>query len=247
MKKNPTIWRLGVLICLMSFFLITPAMADDTKPWKDEAELSFVMTDGNAEILTLAAKNLFSYTFTEKWAGSWEAGALYGKVDDTRVAERYYTDLRVDYTFSEQLYFYGLGGWYKNEFAGIDQRYYLGPGAGYHILNGERHILFAEAGLAYAFENYTDDTDANFLEGRLFGKYTFVLNPKTKFSQSLEYLINFNDVEKFHIKSVTSAITSITDSISVKLTYEIYHANDPIPDTLDKTDSILTVALVVNF
>lgn len=244
MKK--WIMTLIMFTIIFSAIFVPLAWAED-KRIEDAAELSFVQTGGNTDVMTLSGKNTLKYRFSEKWIGQWDIGALYGKTDGIEVAERYYTDLRVDYKFSERIYFYGLGGWLKNKFAGIDQRYYLGPGVGYHFLNGERHFLSAEAGLSYAKEEYTDNTGDDFLEGRAFGKYEFVFNPKTKFSQTLEYLYNFDDSEKFRINSETALTTTLTDIISLKVSYVINYFNKPTPEYLDETDTIFSVALVANF
>lgn len=231
---------------ILSFIFVQLSWAED-KRIEDAAELSFVQTGGNTDVMTLSGKNNLKYRFNEEWIGQWDIGVLYGKTDGVEVAERYYTDLRLDYKFTKKLYFYGLGGWLKDKFAGIDQRYYLGPGVGYQFMDGERHFLSAEMGLSYAKEDYTDDTEDDFLEGRAFGKYEFVFNPKTKFSQTAEYLQNFDDSDKFRVNSETAVTTTLTDIISLKVSYLIIYNNRPIPEYLNETDTIFSIALVANF
>jgi putative salt-induced outer membrane protein len=235
----------GALLLLA--LVLTPVWGADEKPWQDEAELSYVQTGGNTDIVTLSGKNRLKYRFSDQWAGTWDVGALYAETDGVKAAERYNTDLRVDYQFAEQLYFFGAAGWLQDKFSGIDERYYIGPGAGYHFPTGDRHLVSVEAGLNYASQAYINGTKDDYLEGRLFGKYEFVLTPKTKFSQTAEYLHNFNDSGKFYVIAMTGLTTTLTDILSVKLTYHINYANEPVPDDLENTDTIFTVALVVNF
>jgi putative salt-induced outer membrane protein len=215
--------------------------------WEDTAELSYVQTGGNTDVLTFSGNNSLKYTFSESWTSTWDVGLLYGKTDGDKNAERYYTDLRTDYKASDRLYYYALGGWLKDPFAGIDERFYLGPGAGYKILTGKTHFLSTEASLNYATETYTDESDGDFMEGRFLGKYEYVFNPKTKFTQKGEYLHNFDDSEKYRVNTVSSLTTQLTDMFSLKVKYEVKYQNKPSPETLENTDTLFSVALVVNF
>ena len=238
------------MVLLVSFafiFIIFSNASAQEKKWEDSAELSYVQTGGNTDVLTFSGNNSLKYVFSEEFTGTWDVGLLYGKTDGVKTAERYSTDLRLDYTLSDRLYCYAMSGWLKDEFAGIDGRIYLGPGAGYKILTGDKHYLSAEAGLDYAQEDYTDGSDNSFLEGRAFGKYEYVFNPKTKFTQTAEYLHNFDDTGKFRINTVTGLVTQLTDMFSLKVSYEMNYQNEPSPETLEKTDTLFSVALVVSF
>lgn len=235
-----------IIPCFL-FLTFTNMLWAADKTFEDSAELSYVQTGGNTDVLTFSGNNTLKYRFSSRWAGAWKIGALYGKTDGEENAERYYTDLRADCKASDRLYYYGLGGWFRDKFSGIDNRYYLGPGVGYHILTGDRQFLSTEVGLNYANEEYANHTRNEFMEGRLFGKYEYVFNPKTKFSQIAEYLHNFSDSGKFRINSTTAVTTMLSDMFSLKLSYEINYNNKPTPDSLKQTDTIFSVALVVNF
>jgi len=232
-----------ILICLI---LPSIAIAEESK-WQDEAELSFVSTGGNTEVTSLSAKNKLTYQFTEKLKGQWDLSALYGETEDVRTAERYATQVRLDYDLTDRIYMAGIGGWQQDEFAGIEQRLYLGPAVGYKILTGPKHTLSAEGGIDYVTEEYTNDEDADFMRGRAFGSYEFLLTEKSKFSQTLELLYAFDDGDNYNINSVSALITSLSDTFSIKTSYEILYDNEPVPDTLEETDTILSVALIVNF
>ena len=75
------------------------------KKWSDQAEFTFVDTGGNTNVTTMAGKNTLKYNFTDQWIASWVIGALYGKDHGVRTAERYYSDLRLDYLFTDQASF----------------------------------------------------------------------------------------------------------------------------------------------
>ena len=65
--------------------------------------------------------------------------------------------------------------------------------AGYKFLVGPKHFLKAEVGVNYTREEYINDTDANFFEGRGYGIYEYAFTEKTRFSQSGEFLYDFDD------------------------------------------------------
>ena len=219
----------------------------EEKRWSDEAELSYVDTGGNTEVRTLSAKNLLKYKFTEKWQGSWRLGALYGESDGQTNAENYFTELRVDYLVTERSYANLIGGWNKDEFAGIKGRYYVGPGIGYKFLTGPKHFLNGEASLTYVNVDYTNNTDKDYPAGRGFGKYEYAFTEKNKFSQSLEFLYDFDDSDNYQAYSETAVTSALNGHLSLKAGYEVKYNNQPIPSTLKQTDTVLSVALVVNY
>jgi len=245
---------------LSMFFLIMLAVvqiseaAEESKPkaekrFSDELSFAMVNTTGNSDTLALAGKNEMKYKFTDKWTGSWVAGALYNKSDGDKTAERYFTDLRADYTIDERWYAYGLGSWLRDKFAGFDNRVGIGPGVGYKFLVGPQHFLLGEGGLNYAYEDYSDSDEDNdqFLEGRLFGQYEWAFTEKTKFSQGLEYLQSLKDSSTWKLNSETALISAITDILAIKISYSVYYNNDPRPSDLDETDTIFATSLVVSY
>lgn len=217
------------------------------KALSDQAELSYVQTGGNTKTQTLAAKNLLKYKFTDRLTGSWSASAVTARDKDSATAENFATELRLDYGFTERAYVYGLAGWNKNRFAGIDQRYYGGAGLGYKFLAGPAHFLIGEAGLNGTKEEYTNDTDETFLTGRAFGKYEYAISDKSRFSQSVEYLHNFSDSKRYNVISETALTAALNAVLSMKASYQVKYAGEPVPAGLKKTDTMLAVALVLNY
>jgi len=68
---------------------------------------------------------------------------------------------------------------------------------------------------------------------------------KTKFSQSLEHLHDFDDSENYKVNAMSALTVGINDVFSVKTSYEIRYTNQ-VPSDIDTTDRILTVALVAD-
>jgi putative salt-induced outer membrane protein YdiY len=112
-----------VLFILAAVQVQISEAAEENKPKEEKSfsnELSFslVNTTGNSDTLAMAGKNEMKYRFTDKWTGSWVAGALYNKSDGDKTAEKYFTNLRADYTISERWYACSLGSWLRDKFLG---------------------------------------------------------------------------------------------------------------------------------
>jgi len=225
---NPLRLLTGLIVILV---VVTAGYAQE-KRWTDEAELSFVDTGGNTDVTSLSAKNLLKYEFTEKLQGAWKVGALYGESDGEKNAESYLTEFRLDYLSTKRLYSFATGGWLQDKFAGIDSRYYVGPGLGYKFLTGPEHVLLGEAGLNYVNEEYTDDTEKDYLGGRAYAMYQYALTEKNKFSQSLEFLYDFDDNDNYNVNSETALMSALIDYLSLKASYVIKYDNQPVPSTL---------------
>jgi putative salt-induced outer membrane protein len=245
----------GLKILFLLFFMSIATVASyadeetaaEDKKLKDEFEFSLVHTTGNTEVTTLAAQNTLTYQFTEKWLGEWKIGTLYNESDNDVNAEKYYTDLRLQYDVTERFYSYGIGGWLKDRFSGYDARYYVGPGVGYKFFDGPKHFLAGETGANYVHEELTDDSTNDFVEGRLFGKYEYAFTEKNKFSQSLEYLQGFDDKDNYLINSETALIAALNSYLALKLSYIVNYNNQPSSDTPDDTDTTLVASIVVNY
>ena len=119
---------LPMVLCTLIVVICSPVQAEEAeakKKWTNEAELSFVNTSGNSETSTFAAKNLLKIKFTDMLEGEWDIAALKSQSTDKTTdrneltAERYSTNLRLSYLFTERFYS-GLGtGWSRDEFAGL--------------------------------------------------------------------------------------------------------------------------------
>jgi putative salt-induced outer membrane protein YdiY len=240
-----------ILRCLIVFFIIfilsVVVYGEEKKKWSEQAELSYVETGGNTDVKTLSAKNILKYKFDENLEGVWKGKAIYGESDGERDAEKYSTELRLNYLFTERFYSAFFAGWLKDNFAGIDSEYTVGPAVGYKLFDGPRHFLLSEAGVNYVKKEYTEGQREENLGGRVFSSYEYAFTEKNRFSQSVEYIHNFEDSSDYYLNSETALISSLNSFLSLKASYLVEYRHKPVPSTLDDTDTTLAVALVVNF
>lgn len=249
-----------LLACLLATTPVMAAEEDEApakKRLKAEAELSYVDTSGNSEVTTLSAKNKMTYDFTDTLSGTWKMSALNSKSEGERSNESYASELRLDYALSAKAFTGFLAGWKKDRYAFLDAQYYGGVFVGYNFFDGPAHFVKSEAGLDYVSDKFYDDpdtplideskTDRDYVRGRVFSLYEYHINEKTKFSQSVEYLHDFDESENYNINTVTAFITALSDILSLKTSYEVQYDHMPASATADDTDTIFSVALLLSY
>jgi putative salt-induced outer membrane protein len=214
---------------------------------RNQAELSFVNTGGNTEVTTLSLKNALGYGFTERLSGTWRINILYGESDGDKNAERYATEFRLDYALSERVYAFGNADWRRDRFAGLDDRYVAGLGGGYRILPGPRHFLDGEIGFTHVADRYTTGARQDFPSGRAFGRYAFAFTERSRFSQTVEFLYDFEDPENFNINTEAAVTAALNSYLSLKMSYTVRYDNVPVPADLERTDTAISAALVFNY
>lgn len=243
----------GTIVFSLFILIITAtayAEEEPVKKWSNETELSFVDTDGNTELMTLSAKNLLSYNITDKFSSAWKLNILYSEDSGEKTSENYNTELKFSYLFTDRLFvLYTIGG-SRDTFSGIRYRINTGPGMGYKFINGPKHFLLSELGGEYVKEENTERIEDEYARGRALAKYEYEFTKKNKFLQSVEYLQSFEESEDYNIISITAITSAINSILSMKAGYEIRYDNQPAVENnevLEKTDRILTIALVINF
>lgn len=92
-----------------------------TKVWSDVAELSFVKTGGNTDVENLLINNALKYLFSSSVTGNWNLHILNGETNNTKTAEKYDTELRLDKKYSDRVYSFGNVIWLQDKFAGFSQ------------------------------------------------------------------------------------------------------------------------------
>ncbi len=254
--------------------------------WSDAAELTFVATSGNAESSTLGLNN----KLVRKWeAASFklEAGALRAETTTTTreavdtgagilvrersesalTAEKYFLRGKYSRTVSERLVWFAGGGWDRNEFAGVANRYFAVGGIGHVWFDGEDASFQTDYGLTYTRqEDVIEDprADDSFLGLQLGWDYRRRLTSSTIYESDLRVDQNLDDTSDLRADFANSLAVSMSERLAIKLGLELLFDNQPsrvlvplvdpagnplgsVPVALDKLDSLFSVALVVAF
>jgi putative salt-induced outer membrane protein YdiY len=188
--------------------------------------------------------------------------------DTTQVtAATYGLALKYRRNISERFFWYTGGLWFQNFFAGIDDRYIVNGGLGYTFVKSERNLLKGELGADLTREDPLGNPPPAELETkdfvgiRAYLGYEFKISDKSKLTEDLNAIENLDTTSAWRANSVTALTAGFTNSLALKVSYAVAYSNEPPikvihanpgpgPDAIyhfEKTDTILTVALVVNF
>ena len=171
---------------------------------------------------------------------------------------------------TERFYWYAGASWYQNFLAGVDDRYIASGGVGYTFVKDDRNVLKGELGLDYTYQVPLASPPPNelptedFLGMRAYLGYELKLSEKSKFTEDLNLFSNFETSSAWRVNSVTAVTAGLTDNLALKASLTVLYSNEPLqkyvaPDagappgtpnalyTFEDTDTILAVALVVNF
>lgn len=252
------------------------AAAEPARPWTDVAEVSLVATSGNSKTTNLAGSNKFVYTWTSADL-TLDAAALRtesttrvltnpdGTVDAAEqsaiMAESYNAGGKYRRTIREGFLWYARAGWLRNRFAGIDSRYVAGAGLGYRFFKTDVQSLTSEVGGDYTKEARAGGTSTSYAGARAFLGYERSLSATSKIATELEVLENLKNTADLNAKSVTSVTASLTAKLALKVSYTVLFDRHPVEVvvpgdtaevpaatfTYDKTDTIFSASLVINF
>lgn len=243
MTRSAACFLTGMLLATT----VSGAAAQDSasRPWKLQTDFGFVNTAGNTSTTTLNAGEAASFT-TGHWTFGQQFTAVYGRTDGEKSAENYTAGLRSDYALSSRFGVYGLGGWSRNEFAGITRRFEEGVGLTYKAIAGERTTLGFEAGISANQQRSTEAVEDNYAAGRGALLFKQLFATSAYFQQSGEILPNFKSGDDYLINTETAVVAPLSRSVAFKAGYVIHFDHDPEPG-FKTTDRYLTSGLQIVF
>ena len=187
---------------------------------------------------------------------------------ETRVsAENYHIRLRGDREFSERSSVFGQLGWVRNTFTGIDGRYVLVAGMSTRWVEDEVHELRSSYGLTFTAQDDVvpnPDVRSTFIGLQVSGEYEIQLTDNTEFKSTLVVDENGFNPADLRADWVSTLGVSMSEHFGLQAKFQYLFDNRPslvdvpltsaegestgkVPIPLDKSDRVLTMALVVNF
>lgn len=214
--------------------------------WHDTAELTFVLTEGNASSTTFGFKNALEHV----WPNAkfrFGAGGIrvesttfdrtaVGDPDDFRVeeiedsevtAESYYLRTRYDRDISEALFWYAGTGWSRNTFAGIDSRVVTVGGLGNTWYESEVSAFRTDYGLTYTSQDNVDGSSTNFGGVRVSWEYWRDVTDNTRFESVLIVDENFDESSDLRADLLSALAVAMNQHLSLKVSYQVLFDNDP--------------------
>ena len=211
--------------------------------WSGEGQLGFTSTSGNSDSESLNAKLGISKE-RDKWKHGASIESLKTTTDNVTSADSFIFKEKSEYKFGEKAYAFGKVRYEDDKFSGYDYQTSIAFGAGYQVLESASQTLDVSAGIGYRKikDTLTQQTkDGGILTAD--ASYGYIISAYAKFSEVLS--VEAGD-DNTHSESETALQTKINGNLASKISYLIKHNSD-VAVGIEKTDKILTVALVYSF
>lgn len=225
--------------------------AQDERPrgWSDVAEVTFVLTSGNASASTFGFKNTaehlwdnasFKLSFgavrtetgktTRTATGTPEDFTITKETKREVTAERLFVKTRLDRSLGEVAFIYAGADWDRNTFAGIQNRYGLVSGAGHTWYDGGGRRLKADLGFTYTFQDDVVKAPGS-KEGfvGLRGSYDYLrkITRTTELGSVLILDQSLNTSEDFRADWTNSLAVSMSERLALKTSLQILFDRSP--------------------
>lgn len=217
--------------------------------WKNVAELTLVLTGGNATSRTLGFKNTADYrwpnasfqlsaggvraeagTVTRTATGTPANFTVNESTDTKTTAESYFLKSRLDRTVSDAMFLFAGAGWDRNTFAGVDNRYTAVAGGGRTWFEEESRRLKTDVGLTYTLQDdvvENPDVNDSFMGLRASYDYFRSLTGTTDFASVLVADENLNETEDLRLNWTNSLTVAMSERLALKTSYQILYDKQP--------------------
>lgn len=222
------------------------SFAEEPKLWKANLEFSYLQTGGNssAKSFLFAGKGERSLP-RAKLTG--EFLALYGEKAGVASDKNWLGRLKYDRFLSDRFFVYVSETVDRNTLKGIEIRYGTQVGAGYDFIKTKTDLFKGEVGLGYIRENpITPFDDLGYANARAFGQYEHAFTDKTRFTQTVEYLLSLKEQKDYVVTEESSFVTNLMGNLAFKVSFAVMYDNLP-PPTFYKTDRLFKTALLYTF
>ena len=214
--------------------------------WYDQAEVSFVLTAGNSESSTLGVKNRLEHLFprskltfdaggirvetqsTERSAiGTPDDFVIVEQSDSRPTTENYFAALRYDRELSARSYAYASGGWVRNRFAGIDDRWTGAGGIGWKLIETARTAFQADLAATATSEQPVVGETSTFAGLRVSWDLGHQLTETTRLTSLLVVDENLSDTEDLRAEFSNAVAVDISGTLALKTGVKLLFDNLP--------------------
>ncbi|MCK0098461.1 DUF481 domain-containing protein [Qipengyuania sp. S6317L1] len=209
--------------------------------WSGKGELGAFMSSGNADNTGVTA----SLGLTKEginWRHKLRGRADYQRTEGVTTREQFLAAYEVNYKISDRLFAYALGQYERDRFQGFGARYSASGGLGYDVLT-QGPTLSVKAGPAWRRTELIGGGSTSNLAGLAAADFDWALSDTITFTQDANALIQSGSSTYV---SDTGLQASISDALSVRLSYTVEHDTDP-PAGAVKTDTLSRITVIYGF
>ena len=237
----------------LSTLLAAPAQAQDDERelgWAFEVDLGALWTGGNQETNTLAGNARAAYLWPKSelifTGGGFSSESslttstavgtgqddfqLFEETVTEKTAENFFAGARYNYDVSEKFYLTGSGDWLRNPFAGIDDRFAFGAGAGNRWVDNGKVRFTTDYLVTYTTETpvIPDPTvNSNFAGLRLGYDFLWDATASTNFESTLVADFNLDNTDDIRLDWYNGLPIDISSVLAFKPSLRLQWRNDP--------------------
>jgi len=228
-----------MMLCSAGFMAMPAAHAE----FSGNGELGLLLASGNSETETFnSALNL---TWENgPWLNESTASFVYGRDDGETNSNRFVASNRTKYDFSERRYAFGALRYDRDRFSAYSYQGTISLGAGYRLIDNERHRLNLEAGPGFRVaERRVDNEKENEAILRGLADYAWTISDNAELTNRL--LVEAGADNTFAENALAVSV-AINTRLALKAGVSVRH-NTEVDAGRENTDTLTTVNLVYNF
>ncbi|MGH9333121.1 MAG: DUF481 domain-containing protein, partial [Vicinamibacteria bacterium] len=197
--------------------------------WQDKAELALVVTAGNSSTSTFGFRNVLSHIWQDAELHFEAAGlrtetavftvtpvgtsifdfVLQESSESELTAENYLLRAKYDRLITPRFFAFGTGGWDRNVFAGIENRYSGAGGVGNIWAEGEDMRFRTDYGISVTNEDPTVGSNVTYAGLRLSSDFMRKLSASTTLTNLNIAQENLDETDDFRLDSLTALAVSM--------------------------------------
>ena len=236
---------LSALLVVMPVSAFAQAAAPPPPPPKHEVsgELAYVGVSGNA------STNTFGIRFEtvhrpESWLIRQRLSFVRNESEGELTAEAFSYTPRVEKVLNARMSVFGEYQYFRDEFAGVDNRNAVNAGLAIKLVTQDRQTLSADVGLGYLNEQRLAGDDVSSGVYSAGTAYTLKISDTADLTDDFAFVGTFDRAEDWRIAHTIAVTAKLTEIFSLKASNNIRYANFP-PPGFKTTDSVTSVALVL--
>ncbi len=209
-------------------------------------DLGYVATSGNTQVSTINFADQLTLRTSPVNRIDQTFQVVYGQNKNVVQTNIWTAGLRDQYAFTKTVGLYGLVGFTRNTFAGIDYGFQEGVGFAFTPILPKQHSLEFDAGIAYVEQKLLPDSMDHHADARGAVTYKFEFAKSAYVQQFVEALPNLKHENDFRLNSESDLVAPLSKHFAIKIGYGIHYAHEP-PPGFKTTDRLFTSDLQVSF
>ncbi|HZS58933.1 MAG TPA: DUF481 domain-containing protein [Gemmatimonadaceae bacterium] len=233
---------------LFLFGLIPLAVSaqDTTHFMVFHGDLGYVATSGNTQVSTINFADQLTLRTSPVNRIDQTFQVVYGQNKNVVQTNIWTAGLRDQYAFTKTVGLYGLTGFARNTFAGIDYAFQEGGGFAFTPILPKKHSLEFDAGISYIEQQLLPDSTDHHADARGAVTYKYEFAKSAYFQQFVEALPNLEHENDFRLNSESDLVAPLSKHFAIKIGYGIHYAHEP-PPGFKTTDRLFTSDLQLSF